>query len=170
MRVLVSDASILIELAKWSLLEALFELPFEFAVPDALFENELIDLGDVDRDRLMVLGLRVESLDAEGMARAVAYQTAKPKLTLHDCLAVTLAVINDWPLLTGDRRMRALADEEDVEVHGVLWVIDRFAEHRIVRKPTLVKALRGMLDDPRTRLPHAEIRRRLEVLIGKKGG
>lgn len=69
MRVLVSDASILIELAKWSLLEALFQLPFEFAVPDALFEDELIDLGEVDRDRLTALGLRVESLDAEGMAR-----------------------------------------------------------------------------------------------------
>lgn len=122
MRVLVSDASILIELAKWSLLEALFQLPFEFAVPDALFADELIDLGEVDRDRLTAPGLRVESLDAEGMMRAVAYQTARPKLTIHDCLAVTLAVINDWPLLTGDKRMRTLADEEDVEVHGVLFL------------------------------------------------
>lgn len=169
MLVLVSDASILIELAKWSLLDALFELPFEFAVPDALFEDELIDLGEVDRGQLMELGLRVESLDAEGMARAVAYQTAKPKLTIHDCLAVTLAVINDWPLLTGDKRMRTLADEEDVEVHGVLWIIDRFAEHRIVRKPTLAKVLRGMLDDPRTRLPHAEINKRLAILTAKQG-
>jgi predicted nucleic acid-binding protein len=168
-RVLVSDASILIDLAKWSLLEALFELPFEFAVPDALFEDELIDLGEVDRDRLMALGLRVESLNAEGMARAVAYQTAQPKLTLHDCLAVTLAVTNDWPLLTGDKRMRALADEEHLEVHGVLWVIDRFAEHRIVRKPTLAKALRGMLDDPRTRLPHVEINKRLALFTAKQG-
>jgi hypothetical protein len=47
-RVLVSDASILIELAKWSLLEALFNLPFEFAVPDALYEDDLIDLGEID--------------------------------------------------------------------------------------------------------------------------
>ncbi|TSE29280.1 hypothetical protein LCC91_03435 [Tepidimonas taiwanensis] len=170
MRVLVSDASILIELARWSLLEALFKLPFEFAVPDALYEDELIDLGEIDRNQLKELGLRVESLDAQDMAQAIAYQTARPKLTFHDCLAVTLAVKNNWPLLTGDKRMRALADEERIEVHGVLWIIDRFAEHRIVRRPTLAKVLRGMLDDPRTRLPHAEVRRRLEVLIGKKGG
>lgn len=169
MRVLVSDASILIELAKWSLLEALFQLPFEFAVPDALFEDELIDLGEVDRDRLRALGLRVESLDAEGMVRAVAYQTARPKLTIHDCLAVTLAVLNDWPLLTGDKRMRTLADEEDVEVHGVLWVIDRFVEHGTVPRATLAKALRGMLADPRTRLPHAEINKRLALLTAKRG-
>ncbi|MEW6133712.1 MAG: hypothetical protein AB1591_11210, partial [Pseudomonadota bacterium] len=72
------------------------------------------------------------------------------------------------PLLTGDKRMRALADEEHLEVHGVLWVIDRFAEHRIVRKPTLAKALRGMLDDPRTRLPHAEINKRLALFTAKQ--
>lgn len=161
MRVLVSDSSILIELAKWSLLEALFRLPFEFAVPDALYEDELLDLGEIDRAQLKGLGLRVESLDAEGMTRAIAYQTIRPKLTFHDCLAVTLAVTNDWPLLTGDRRMRALANEEHVDVHGILWVIDCFAEHRIVRKPMLVKALRGMLDDPRTRVPRGEIHQRL---------
>ena len=170
MRVLVSDASILIELAKRSLLDALFKLPFEFAVPDALYENELIDLGEVDRQQLTLLGLRVESLDAEGIARAISYQTARPKLTFHDCLAVTLAVTNNWPLLTGDKRMRALAEEEHLEAHGVLWVIDRFADHRIVRKPTLVRVLRSMLEDPRTRVPHAEIRRRIEVLIGTTSG
>ncbi|MEW5769561.1 MAG: hypothetical protein AB1831_04275 [Pseudomonadota bacterium] len=48
-------------------------------------------------------------------------------------------------------------------------MIDRFAEHSIVSKPTLAKALRGMLDDPRTRLPHVEIHRRLELLIGRTG-
>ena len=162
MRVLVSDASILIELAKWSLLEDLFKLPFEFAVPDALYEDELIDLGEIDRKQLQALGLRIESLDAEGVAQALRYQKARPKLTVHDCFAVTLAVTNDWALLTGDKRMRALADEEHVEVHGVLWVIDQLAEHRIVRKSTLTKVLRGMLDDPRTHVPAAEIRRRLE--------
>ena len=167
MRVLVSDASILIDLAKWSLLEDLFRLPFEFAVPDALYDDELIDLGGIDKKQLKALGLRVEHLDPDGMAKAVAYQAARPKLTIHDCLAVTLAVTNEWPLLTGDRRMRTLAEEEHVEAHGLLWVIDLYAEHRIVRKSALVKALKGMLDDPRTRVPHAEIKKRLTQLTAK---
>lgn len=168
MRVLMSDASILIELAKWSLLKPFFKLPFEFAVPDALYEDELIDLGELDREQLKGLGLRVESLDAEGMARAVSYQKAQPKLTLYDCLAVTLAVTNDWPLLTGDKRMRALAIGAHLEVHGVLWVIDRFAEHRIVSRLTLAKALCRMLDDPRTRLPRAEINKRLALFTAEQ--
>ncbi|CAI8820434.1 PIN domain-containing protein [Methylococcus capsulatus] len=161
MRVLVSDASILIELANWSLLEDIFQLPFEFAVPDALYEDELLDLGAVHREQLKRLGLRVEALDPAGMTQALAYRLAKPKLTIHDCFAVTLAVTHGWPLLTGDKRMRALAEEECVEVHGVLWVIDTLAEYAVVDDCRLVAILNGMLEAPRTHLPHAEIHKRL---------
>lgn len=167
MRVLVSDASILIDLAKWSLLEDLFRLPFEFAIPDALYDDELIDLGTIDREQLKALGLRIEHLDPDGMAKAIAYQMARPKLTFHDCLAVTLAVDNDWPLLTGDKRMRTLAEEEHVEVHGLLWLIDRYTEYGVVQQPVIVRALKGMLEDPRTRVPHAEIKKRLAQLTPK---
>lgn len=137
--------------------------------PTPYYEDELIDLGEIDREQLKGLGLRVESADTEGMARAAAYQKAKPQFTFHDCLAVTLAAINDWPQLTGDKRVRALADDERLEVHGVLCISDRFAEHRIVRRATLAKALRGMLNDPRTRLPHPEIHKRLALLSAKQG-
>lgn len=164
MPVLVSDSSILIDLARWSLLEAIFDLPFELAVPDTLFEEEILDLGKIHRERLIALGLRIESLDAEGVTRAINYQISRPKLTINDCFAVSLAAINNWPLLTGDKQMRALAEEECVEVHGLFWVIDRFIEHRIVHVTTLAAVLRGMLGDPRTYLPHAEINKRLAIL------
>ena len=41
MTVLVSDVSVLIDLEHGSLLEAAFQMPFEFAVPDVLYELEL---------------------------------------------------------------------------------------------------------------------------------
>ena len=139
-------------------------------MPDALYEDELLELGGIDRKQLKRLGLRIESLDREGMARAIDYQATQPKLTFHDCLALTLAVTNGWPLLTGDKRMRTLADEAHLEAHGVLWVIDQFIEHRAVSKRVLTEALEGMRANPRTWLPHNEIDRRLEALSGKTGG
>ncbi len=49
------------------MLEDLFRLPFEFAVPDLLFVRELAgDLGD----RLTALGLRVEELSPAELTRA----------------------------------------------------------------------------------------------------
>ena len=45
MKVLVSDTSVLIDLERGSLLETSFRLPFEFAVPDLLYQQELKDHG-----------------------------------------------------------------------------------------------------------------------------
>ena len=67
MRILVSDTSILIDLERAYLLEELFRLPFEFAVPDLLFARELNgELGD----RLISLGLRIEELTPGEVQRA----------------------------------------------------------------------------------------------------
>ena len=49
MQVLVSDSSVLIEFSKRDLLDRMFELRFQFAVPDLLFNEELIDLRRYDR-------------------------------------------------------------------------------------------------------------------------
>ena len=78
MKVLVSDSSILIEFSKRELLDKMFQLEFEFAVPDLLFHEELIDLGAYSRRDLLGLGLRVESLDAEGVEVGIAYQSERP--------------------------------------------------------------------------------------------
>ncbi len=42
----------------------MFELKFQFAVPDPLFIEELIDLGAYSRQDLLSFGLQVEPLDA----------------------------------------------------------------------------------------------------------
>ncbi len=68
-RILVSDSSVLIEFSKRSLLAEMFRLPFEFVVPDLLFEEELIDLGQYSRDDLVSFGLGVEALDPIGVTR-----------------------------------------------------------------------------------------------------
>ena len=61
MKVLVSDSSILIEFAKRELLDKMFALDFEFAVPDLLFHEELINLASYSRQDLLGYGLRVEA-------------------------------------------------------------------------------------------------------------
>lgn len=39
--ILVSDTSVLIDLERGGLLEAVFALPHEFAVPDVLYDHEM---------------------------------------------------------------------------------------------------------------------------------
>ena len=118
MKVLVSDSSILIEFSKRELLDRMFELEFQFAVPDLLFHEELIDLGSYSRQDLLTFGLSVESLDAEGVEMAVAYQSARPALSLVDSFALALAGQQGWHLLTEDRTMRSVAEFERHHTSG----------------------------------------------------
>ena len=158
MKVLVSDTSVLIDLERGSLLETGFRLPFEFAVPDLLYRQEL---EDHDGNALIELGLRVEELDGDGVALALRYRQTLRSLSLPDSFALAFAKINDWTLLSGDSGLRELAGEEGVDCHGVLWLIDRMFEEGLAAGDELYASLQAIAGHPRCRLPKAEIRKRL---------
>ena len=65
MTVVVSDASVLLDLERGCLLEAFFHLPWEFTVPDQMYALELRTQLDVP-----ALGLQIVELDASGQILA----------------------------------------------------------------------------------------------------
>src|SRR5271154_679347 len=103
MTILVSDTSVLIDLERGELIASAFRLSATFAVPDVLFERELREYGG---DELLRLGLRVESLDGEGVAMAMSHRQAQRLLTVPDSFALALAKINGWSLLTREGAFR----------------------------------------------------------------
>ena len=156
--VCVSDTSVLIDLARGSLIQAVFGLPFELVVPDLLYERELRRYGG---DDLLARGLRVVELEGNGVVRALSYRRRRPALSLVDAFALALAVENDWTLLTGDRDLRSLANSEGAACHGLLWVLDRMATD-VLDRGTLYSALKAISDHPRCRLPRPEVGQRLD--------
>lgn len=158
MRVLVSDTSILIDLERSELLHAAFTLDADFAVPDLLYERELRDNSGAE---LLKLGLRIEPLEEGEVESAQAYRRASPRLALPDTFALALARHRRWLLLTGDAALRALATAEQVECHGVLWLIDLMHTERAAEAVTLRQGLERLARHPRCRLPRAEIDARL---------
>jgi hypothetical protein len=157
--ILVSDTSILIDLDRGRFLETVFTLPYEFAVPDVLYHREMEgEWGD----RLRTLGLRVEEVSATGVGKALAYRSARPVLSVPDSFALALAQEREWTLLTGDSQLRELATVEQVECHGVLWLLDQMEEGRPPGIQALHDGLTAIAGHPRCRLPRREITLRLE--------
>jgi hypothetical protein len=115
--ILVSDTSVLIDLERSRLLEEMFLLPFEFAVPDLLYARELT--GPLGK-QLTALGLRVEVLTPAELTRATTVRRQNASLSIPDTFAFAIAESRQWTLLTGDRGLRELAQEEQIEMHGVL--------------------------------------------------
>src|SRR5450755_2639218 len=125
MRIVVSDTSCLIDLRKVSMLDIFLRLPYEFLIPNTLVEEELLKFTPAQKKALIRGGLKVVDLPGERVLRAQAIVRELPRLSVHDGFAFALAESHrDCILLSGDDRLRSLAAKHEIEVHGILWVLD----------------------------------------------
>ncbi|WP_261335723.1 hypothetical protein [Rhizobium leguminosarum] len=155
----------MIDLERAALLDEMFLLPFEFAVPDLLYDRELAgELGD----RLVGLGLGVEELTSTELRRATVVNRQYSRLSAPDAFAFAVAESRKWGLLTGDGVLRELAVTEQVEMHGVLWLFDQLADGDHVPIERLHGGLSNLAGHPRCRLPASELRKRLARFSRKK--
>jgi len=155
----------MIDLAKAALLEEMLRLPYTFVMPGPLFEDEWLTLDGNGKERLRAMGLEVRDLPGPSVVRAQAYFNDNRGLKLNDCFALVLAEdTSESILLTGDARLRTLAESNNVEVHGVLWITDEFETHDIVATQRLHDALCLLRDDVLVFLPEDELLRRIRRL------
>jgi len=163
MRIVISDTSCLIDLRKGGLLSGLLALPYRFAIPLPLFEDELLDMSARDKGLLVRAGLEIWDPNGDQVERSGAIQKRNRALTINDCFAFVAAA--DVPrsiLLTGDGSLRRFAEAQAIEVHGVLWAIDEMHAAAILPPQVLYRALVIFDDDPAVWLPEAEHSRRLQ--------
>ena len=159
MQLLISDANILIDLEEGDLLEQLFQLPYQFKVPDILFEEEL----RADHAHLETLGLQTGSLTAETMLDALELAQRYSDPSRNDCFAFALARQEQCPLLTGDKALRKAAELESVMVKGTLWIVEQMVRQNLIDKLTALQAYDSMEQAGR-RLPWAMAQQRLDTL------
>jgi predicted nucleic acid-binding protein len=165
MRIIVSDTSCLIDLRKADLLSATMALPFTVQVALPLARDELSSFGPEDWQRLTDLGLEIVDLDGERVARALALMRLHRRLSAYDALSLALAEQQrDCILLTSDGDLRRAGEALAIEVHGVLWVIDRIADGQLLSNQELFTALTRLKADPLVFLPAEEVETRLRRL------
>jgi len=159
MALLISDANILIDMETAETLELMFRLPEEFAVPNILYMEELVQ----QHGHLRGLGLQVLEVNAQYVAETVLLVGIYRNTSFNDLLALALAKQQACPILTGDKFLRAAAEIENVEVRGTLWLMERMFMERLLDKHTLRFAYNKMLAGGR-RLPSREIEKQLRRL------
>ena len=150
----VLDAGVVFDFAAGDLLDALFRLPLTFCAPDLL----LVELKRPPATLLVQLGLEVEALPGESLVEIIALRSGHPALSLNDVAVFVLARNLGVGLLTGDRRLRALAEQSGVEVHGTLWLLDELITHELTAPSEAVAALDAMLKAG-SRLPAGEVQK-----------
>lgn len=163
--VIVNDASCLIDLRKGRLLHAMLSLPHRFVVPFPVRASELLDFTPQEWRVLDDGGLVTFDLPPDAVGHALRIKSERARLSANDCFCLVTTMRHEASvLLTGDRHLRLAADEMGVEVHGVLWLIDRLLEAASSPRDLLLTALETWRGDPAVFLPVDEIDVRLRAL------
>lgn len=160
MLLLISDANILIDMEAGALMDTLFQLPMQFAIPDILYWEEI----EPGAPGLEQRGLRVLEVASQFVAYAsglsAKYGTGP---SINDYLALALAKQQGCPLLTGDQALRRAAESEDVSVMGSVWLLRVMVENSLLDVDQALAAL-DMMRDRQRRLPWADAERVLNGL------
>lgn len=162
-RIVISDSSVLMDLAVGRLLEAILTLPYEFVIPDVMLEQELLDLDGYNPTMLCGMGFQSGEL-TDAQAAFDLFAEHRKDVGINDCFALAMAEQTQGILMTGDQRLRRLSRNRGVEVRGTLWVTDELAAHGVVDPARLLDGLERIKQHPRTRLPRQELDRQIAAL------
>jgi len=159
MKIVIHDASVLIDLHRCGLLESWLAVGVEAHTSDLVMLEVTQPM-----QKLAARGLlHVEHLDVSGLLALRELQTRQPRsLSFEDCSVLSLAIQMEAALLTGDADLRKAAESENVEVHGLLWVLDELVAGAHLSPVRAANALQELLKNHRARLPKAECNARLE--------
>ncbi|MFC4259682.1 type II toxin-antitoxin system VapC family toxin [Marinobacter lacisalsi] len=155
-KILVSDTNIWIDLHRSGLLETVFELPHQFVTTDFVWR----ELRKPPGQQLTELGLTIETIDGEQTATLFQLRQSLNNSSLADVSCYFVAREMGWTLLTNDGALRRSGREAELDVRGVLWILDELEHCDICSGFRLAEALGAMLDAG-ARLPGTECRQRL---------
>lgn len=168
--IVVHDASCLFDLRKGRLLGQIKQLPHQFVIPLPIRTDEILDFTAQEWRTLDNGGMKTHDLPAKEMRQAERMKQQYGALSAHDCLALVTALSHRGSiLLTGDALLRKVAGEKNIEVHGILWIIDELHREESCETELLVTALQIWMGDRSVFLPEEEIEQRIRALQGKSG-
>lgn len=128
MQLLISDSNILIDLIVVGHIKTMFRLPYTFAVPDILYEEEL----KIHHSELLSYGLEIRTLSSEAMAYAFELSAKYTQPGTNDLFALALAKECSCPLLTGDGALRQAAESEAVVLFGTIWIVEHMIRNNLI--------------------------------------
>ena len=115
-------------------------------------------------ENLVRLGLQKTQLTEEEFFLAEELTEKYRRLSLYDCVALSIAKVRKIILLTGDGPLRKAAVSEGVRVIGTIGILDQLLEGRYIDSNDYFDCIAALLghNGGKVRLPENELRKRLD--------
>lgn len=166
-QVAIQDANILIDLVKTGLFAHCLALDFLFITTDLVF-NELYDYQQaeiqphIDSGKFIVIKIT----DSE-LVEIQLISLKDRKLSEQDWSCLYYAEKKAAILLSGDNRLKTMAESKGLEAHGIIWLMDKIRECSILPVSDCCEALRELMRINK-RLPIIECEERIKNWSGEK--
>ncbi len=161
-RIVISDANILFDLLSVGLLDAFFAIPWNVFTTDLVIA-EIEKPGQkegverfVKSKKLSVITFELNELfEISGKQEA-----CKNNASMADVSVWYYAKKVNGRLLTGDRKLRSVAENEGVRVSGVLYIFEKMIENNIISHNEAAENLEELVKI-NGRLPKEECEKRI---------
>jgi|APTNR8051073442_1049403.scaffolds.fasta_scaffold00323_32 predicted nucleic acid-binding protein len=126
-RVVISDANIFIDLLAFDLISFLFALEFEIVTTQEVFDELIVEqqatlIPYISTERLTIISLKAPNFTE------ISLLQASGRLSFTDHTILYWAEKLPAMVLTGDKLLRKACERQKLEVHGILWLFDRFLD------------------------------------------
>lgn len=165
-KIVVNDTNVFIDLYEVGLLEEFFSLPWEVHTTDFVMlelqrEGQHETVAKYKADKRLVVPV-FEAKEMSEIGNLFQQNMNRTNLSLTDCSVWYYAKVNNYILLTGDRKLRTVSAYNGVEVRGVIFVFDCLVECGKISRRVAVEKLQ-QLYSINPRLPKEEIEKRINL-------
>lgn len=170
MRIIIEDTNIIIDLINTGLYHFCAELNIEFHTTRYVVgeiidpEQELLVVDMINKKELHIDDF--ESDDLSELYELIIECSGKNNLSEADCSMLVLAKRLGCQLLTTDQKLKRKAEEEGIQVNGLLWLIDLLVDEGVVTREKMAAYLTRYLET-NSRAPKDEVIRRIERYRGQ---
>ena len=141
MKLAITDANIFIDLFYLDLVRDFFELDIE------LFTTlEVINELDDGQQEILIKSSKLIILTSENQDYLSEFESLSSRLSIADLSIFHHAREINAGIITGDSLLRRLGLEYGFEVHGILWVMERFVSVETLEKETAIRKQEDLME------------------------
>ena len=156
----IQDANILIDLVNTGLFDHCLVLEYRFTTTNII-------LDELHQHQIALIQPHISSgkftvidIDEEGLIEIQVAAVENNRISEQDWSAIYYAQKYEAFLLTGDKRLRSLAQSKGVRVCGIFWILDQLVEIECISKQQACEFIKD-LNLKNKRLPGEEYNKRI---------
>ncbi len=144
---IISDTNIFLDLYETDSLKEFFSLPYEIRTTMLVFSEIK---GDKELQAVKPFidsgKLKIEQLSTAEFTACLNMSLTTPEdLSVTDCSVWQKAKQNNAKLITNDRKLRKAAENDKVEVHGILFVFEKMTEKNVMPYDKAINAVSKLI-------------------------